>query len=133
MRVTVRMVAYLRLPPAPTGRVTPVDQRPRYLLPSGLVYLDVMKVAVALEFGGIDPDSLDHDLLVSAQVRVNERQAARWMVSTLRRSRERWLVGNGDPDQLLGLRLDPDLPRLYAPREHNRPTESAEDREDDLT
>ena len=119
MRVTVRIVL-ASAPPAPTGRVTPVDQRPRYLLPSGLVYLDVMKVAVALEFGGIDPDSLDHDLLVSAQVRVNELQAARWMVSTLRRSRERsW---NGDPDQLLGLRLDPTYPgcTLHGAQSTNR-------------
>ncbi len=117
-----------------------MDQKPRYFVPLGLTYLDAMRVAVSLEFGGgVDPDSLDRDMLVSAQVRVNERQAARWMVSTARRSDEHsW---NGDPHALLGLRLarptgspgGTDLPRLYVPREHNPPTESAEDREDDLT
>lgn len=103
--------------------LSPVDQRPRYFVPSGLTCMDAMRVAVSLEFGGaVDPDALDYPALVSAQVRVNERQAAKWMVSTLRRSRERsW---NRDPDQLLGLHLDPDLPRLYAPRVHT-------EREDD--
>jgi hypothetical protein len=93
-----------------------VDQKPRYLLPSGLTYMDVMRVAVALEFGGLDPDTLTRDLLLSAQVRVNERQAVKWMAGALRRSHDHsWA---GDPHMLLGLRLDPDLPPLYLPREH---------------
>jgi len=108
------------------------DQRPRHFVPSGVTYLDAMCVAVSLEFAGaVDPDSLDRDALVSAQVRVNERQAAKWMVSTLRRCYESsW---GGDRHMLLGLHLDPDLPRTYPSTDVRRRTYPSGDmpREDD--